>query len=102
MVRARRSGSTGNGPTGASGSSTAFSPHHAASPVAYAELHCLTNFSFLRGASQAQELVKTAIRRGYQALPITDECSLTGVVRAHAAVKEHNTERKDTFKLIIC
>jgi len=69
--------------------------------VAYAELHCLTNFSFLRGASHAQELVKTAIRRGYQALAITDECSLAGVVRAHAAVKEHNKERKDTFKLII-
>jgi len=69
--------------------------------VAYAELHCLTNFSFLRGASHAQELVETAIRRGYQALAITDECSLAGVVRAHAAVKEHNKERKDTFKLII-
>jgi error-prone DNA polymerase len=65
--------------------------------VAYAELHCLTNFSFLRGASHAQELVETAIRRGYKALAITDECSLAGVVRAHAAAKDH----KDTFKLII-
>ncbi len=65
--------------------------------MAYAELHCLTNFSFLRGASHAQELVETAIRRGYKALAITDECSLAGVVRAHAAAKDH----KDTFKLII-
>ncbi len=63
----------------------------------YAELHCLTNFSFLRGASHAQELVETAIRRGYKALAITDECSLAGVVRAHAAAKKH----KDIFKLII-
>jgi len=65
--------------------------------VDYAELHCLTNFSFLRGASHAQELVGTAVRRGYKALAITDECSLAGVVRAHAAAKEH----KDAFKLII-
>ena len=63
----------------------------------YAELHCLTNFTFLRGASHAQELVETAIRRGYKALAITDECSLAGVVRAYTAAKEH----KDTFKLII-
>ncbi len=63
----------------------------------YAELHCLTNFSFLRGASHAQELVETAIRRGYKALAITDECSLAGVVRAHAAAKTH----KNIFKLII-
>ncbi|HEX7811872.1 MAG TPA: error-prone DNA polymerase [Burkholderiales bacterium] len=63
----------------------------------YAELHCLTNFSFLRGASHAQELVETAIRRGYKALAITDECSLAGVVRAHSAAKDH----KDIFKLII-
>ena len=63
----------------------------------YAELHCLTNFTFLRGASHPQELVETAIRRGYKALAITDECSLAGVVRAHAAAKDH----KDLFKLII-
>jgi error-prone DNA polymerase len=69
--------------------------------VAYAELHCLTNFSFLRGASHAQELVDTAIRRGYKALAITDECSLASVVRAHTAVKEYNKEHNDPFKLII-
>jgi error-prone DNA polymerase len=53
----------------------------------YAELHCLSNFTFLRGASHAQELVETAIKLGYEALAITDECSLAGVVRAHAAAK---------------
>ncbi|HKB84212.1 MAG TPA: error-prone DNA polymerase [Burkholderiales bacterium] len=63
----------------------------------YAELHCLTNFTFLRGASHPQELVETAIRRGYKALAITDECSLAGVVRAHVAAREHG----NAFRLII-
>src|SRR5574339_773570 len=55
---------------------------------AYAELHCLSNFSFLRGASHAEELVAQAKELGYTALAITDECSLAGVVRAHTAVKK--------------
>jgi error-prone DNA polymerase len=55
---------------------------------AYAELHCLSNFSFLRGASHAEELIVQARELGYTALAITDECSLAGVVRAHSAVKK--------------
>ena len=55
---------------------------------AYAELHCLSNFSFLRGASHAEELVGRAVQLGYSALAITDECSLAGIVRAHVAAKE--------------
>ena len=55
----------------------------------YAELHCLSNFSFLRGASHAEELVVRAQSLGYRALAITDECSLAGIVRAHGAAKEH-------------
>src|SRR6188768_3993570 len=55
---------------------------------AYAELHCLSNFSFLRGASHAEELVAQAKELGYEALAITDECSLAGVVRAHSAAKK--------------
>jgi error-prone DNA polymerase len=54
----------------------------------YAELHCLSNFSFLRGASHAEELVTRAKELGYAALAITDECSLAGVVRAHSATKK--------------
>ena len=54
---------------------------------AYAELHCLSNFSFLRGASHPEELVQRALELGYAALAITDECSLAGVVRAHVAAK---------------
>jgi error-prone DNA polymerase len=54
----------------------------------YAELHCLSNFSFLRGASHPQELVRTAAELGYAGLALTDECSVAGVVRAHTAAKE--------------
>src|SRR5438270_11058170 len=53
----------------------------------YAELHCLTNYSFLRGASHPDELVKQAAELGYAALAITDHNSLAGVVRAHVAAK---------------
>ena len=53
----------------------------------YAELHCLSNFSFLRGASHPEELVEKAVAQGYAALALTDECSLAGVVRAHQAAK---------------
>ncbi|MES2509920.1 MAG: error-prone DNA polymerase [Pseudomonadota bacterium] len=54
----------------------------------YAELHALSNFSFQRGASHAQELVARASALGYRALAITDECSVSGVVRAHEAAKD--------------
>ncbi|BCL76062.1 error-prone DNA polymerase [Jeongeupia sp. HS-3] len=54
----------------------------------YAELHCLSNFSFQRGASHAEELVERARDQGYAALAITDECSLAGIVRAHLAASE--------------
>jgi error-prone DNA polymerase len=53
----------------------------------YAELHCCSNFSFLRGASHPEELVERAQALGYSALAITDEASLAGVVRAHRAAK---------------
>jgi error-prone DNA polymerase len=53
----------------------------------YAELHCLSNFTFLRGASHPQELVRRAAELGYRALALTDECSVAGVVRAHEAAK---------------
>ncbi len=54
----------------------------------YAELHCVSSFSFLRGASQPEELAEQAARLGYRALAITDECSVAGVVRAHVAARE--------------
>ncbi|RCS30659.1 error-prone DNA polymerase [Rhodanobacter denitrificans] len=54
----------------------------------YAELHCLSDFSFGRGASNAAELFERARACGYRALAITDECSLAGVVRAYQASNE--------------
>src|SRR5690606_874964 len=58
-------------------------------PVAdYAELHALSNFSFLRGVSHAAALVGRAASLGYRALALTDECSMAGVVRAHVRAKE--------------
>jgi error-prone DNA polymerase len=53
----------------------------------YAELHALTNFSFLKGASKPNEMVAAASELGYSAIAITDECSLAGVVRAHEQAK---------------
>ncbi|MDE0855619.1 MAG: error-prone DNA polymerase, partial [Nevskia sp.] len=61
---------------------------NAAMNAGYAELHCLSNFSFQRGASHPQELVRRARELGYQALAITDECSLAGIVRAWEAARE--------------
>jgi error-prone DNA polymerase len=61
-------------------------PSHELPP--YAELHCLSNFSFLRGASHPHELVERAHSLRYSALALTDECSLAGVVRAHDKAKE--------------
>jgi error-prone DNA polymerase len=49
----------------------------------YVELHVLSNFSFLRGASHPEELVAEASRLGYAGLALTDECSLAGIVKAH-------------------
>jgi error-prone DNA polymerase len=56
--------------------------------VEYAELHCLSNFTFLRGASHPDELVRRAVELGYRGLALTDECSVAGVVRAHSAAKD--------------
>ena len=53
----------------------------------YAELHALSNFTFLRGASHPEELVEIAASLAYRALAITDECSVSGIVRAHVAAK---------------
>ena len=54
----------------------------------YAELHTLSNFTFLRGASHPEELVERATQLDYSALALTDECSVSGIVRAHMAAKD--------------
>ena len=65
--------------------------------MSYAELHCISNFTFLRGASHPQELISQADKLGYQALALTDECSVAGVVRAYAQIQKLSLK----IKLII-
>ncbi|MBB1493029.1 error-prone DNA polymerase [Paracoccus sp. MC1854] len=53
----------------------------------YAELQVTSQFSFLRGASSAEDLFATAAAMGIEALAVTDRNSLAGIVRAHEAAK---------------
>ncbi|GAA5444254.1 error-prone DNA polymerase [Microbulbifer sp. NBRC 101763] len=75
----------------------------------YAELFCQSNFSFLQGASHPWELIQEAYNLGYSALAITDECSLSGIVRAYKELENINLsqenskdrkKRETPFKLI--
>jgi len=60
--------------------------------MAYSELQITSNFSFLRGASHAHELVEQAELFGYKKIAITDRNTLAGIVRAHAACREKNVK----------
>lgn len=62
---------------------------------AYAELYCQSNYSFLQGASDPEELVRRAFKLKYMALAITDECSVAGVVRAHVEAEKLNKPIKE-------
>ena len=65
----------------------------------YAELQVTTNFSFLRGASHAEDLVAQAKVLGLSAIAVTDRNTLAGVVRAHVAAK--GTEKDEGLRLVI-
>ena len=56
-------------------------------PSPYVELGVTSPFSFLRGASDAIELVLAALGHGYDAVGIADRNTLAGVVRMHSACK---------------
>src|SRR5262249_53780802 len=56
--------------------------------AAYVELGVSSPFSFLRGASDAIELMLTALRHGMDSIGIADRNTLAGVVRMHSAAKE--------------
>lgn len=60
----------------------------------YAELFCQSNFSFLTGASHPEELIQRAHFLDYQALAITDECSVAGIVRAYSEQQKHDLDIK--------
>ncbi|WP_259780110.1 error-prone DNA polymerase [Aestuariispira ectoiniformans] len=55
----------------------------------YVELQTTSNFSFLRGASHAEELVLAAKIQELHGLGLTDRNSFAGVVRAHITAKDH-------------
>src|SRR5213595_1497274 len=64
-------------------------------PPPYAEFGVTTNFSFLRGASQPQEMVLRAADYGFAAIGIADRNTLSGVVRAY-------TQARDlSFRLVV-
>ena len=57
--------------------------------MAYVELQVTSNFSFLRGASHAEELMQRAAELGYTAMAVTDRNTFAGLVRAHMAARKH-------------
>jgi error-prone DNA polymerase len=63
-------------------------PRLSRTPVAYAELHAHSAFSFLDGASTPEELVEEAARLGLRALALTDHDGLYGAVRFAEAAAE--------------
>ncbi|MEP0943569.1 MAG: error-prone DNA polymerase [Rhizobiaceae bacterium] len=67
--------------------------------VEYAELQCVSNFSFLRGGSHPAELVEQAKALGLTALGIADRNTVAGVVRAHAAARE--TAKQAGLQLLV-
>ena len=64
----------------------------------YVELHCISNFTFLTGASHPGELIERALRLGYRGLALTDECSVAGTARAHDAIKTLRTDTRDAVE----
>lgn len=58
----------------------------------YIELQVTSNFSFLRGASHPEELINQAAAMGYRKLAITDRNTLSGIVRAHVAARNHDIQ----------
>lgn len=66
------------------------SPVAEESLLGFSELVCQSNFSFLQAASHPEELIRQAYFLGYQAIAITDECSMAGVVRAYTEITKNH------------
>jgi len=58
--------------------------------LGFSELVCQSNFSFLEGASHPEQIVRQASFLGYQAIALTDECSMDGVVRADTEINQNH------------
>ena len=71
------------------------------SQPAYAALGCISNFSFLRGASHPYELIETAAAEGWSSCGIADYHTISGLVRAHQSAVEHSVKLLCGTRLII-
>ena len=67
----------------------------------YVELQVTTDFSFLRGASHAEELFATAKLMGYDALGVADRNTLAGVVRGHSAARQITEQSDEPIRVVI-
>lgn len=76
-------------------------PEHHYAELPYTELQCASHFSFLCGASSAEELFAAATMLGIKALAITDRNSLAGIVRAHVAAQETGVRLSVGSRLIL-
>jgi len=61
--------------------------------MTYVELHARSAFSFLRGASNPEELARKAARLGMEALALCDRDGVYGAPRLFSAAKEHGLQR---------
>src|SRR5829696_8111740 len=70
-------------------------------PPPYAELHCHSNFSFLAGTSDPEDLVERAAELGLPALALTDSHGLYGIVRFAATARIHAQRGDPTPRAIV-
>lgn len=69
--------------------------------MSYAELCVTSNFTFLKGASHAEELVARASELGLSAIAIADTNTFAGIVRGHAAAKEVGIQYLVAVRLVL-
>ena len=67
----------------------------------YAALGCISNFSFLRGASHPHELIETAAVEGWSSCGIADYHTISGLVRAHQSAIEKSVKLLCGVRLIV-
>jgi error-prone DNA polymerase len=67
---------------------------------AYAELAAATNFSFLRGAAHPQAMVLSSMLLGQTGIGIADRNTVSGVVRAHAALERMREDGTPPFQKV--
>jgi error-prone DNA polymerase len=69
--------------------------------MAYAELHARSAFSFLRGASQPEQLAEVAVEQGLSALALCDRNGVHGAPRFYSKTEELRAENKGQLRPIV-